>query len=604
MNRGTAPCGQSQLNAKQVETSIPAPEEVPKWLPVLFPDAGSGAKDGHSHGLSPNTPSRWHHEATSPPCTSLRCCCDVATSHDICTTPKVASVVNVPPYTWSSHSGEGTAQASLNQDEALEDDFQTQHMPVHRVMWWEDDGHRSSAEGRLEYSGGSPGQQTEYQVDIGEEEEMLETVDPTWRTTCWLQLAVQGISDDEVPWYELVTPLMVGAEGMALSLAKHLLAIWRWSIKVQGQDICQPAPMVLNIGQFMMQEEVLEKVDDSLWFKVYSHTLQRVREATCGQRWQWPKGKEREVGVSPLVRAFWEETGIELTASYTKLCWELPPRGVFRRRERGAISHVITFLDDVAVRVPTLDAWDQFLWSPSVAMPWAATEVEQHGYHRSHAIDLSPVMPVTQFRVTDKEGTYLCVVRALVFEGSVLAYNPTRDEAKWVPTCGIANDLSWVEERSAVAFANYMPCIPQEAARIAELGACCLVGWPNDSSSEEEDDEQTEEEDGEQGGDEPEGDEHEEAEQQEEADPKLLSSGMALERGKTEQEVEPQGRRQLWELGSIMDEEEPLAFDDPWSDSDATVGGCSPVRLTPQELGSPQETAVEVHEWDSEVEAL
>ena len=53
-----------------------------------------------------------------------------------------------------------------------------------------------------------------------------------------------------------------------------------------------------------------------------------------------------------------------------------------------------------------------------------------------------------------------------------------------------------------------------------------------------------------------------------------------------------------------MDDEEPLTFDDPQSDFDATVGGCSPVRLTPQELGLPQETAVEVHLWDSEVEAL
>ena len=63
---------------------------------------------------------------------------------------------------------------------------------------------------------------------------MLEMVDPTWRTTHWLQLAVQGISDDEVPWYELIIPLMVGTEGMALSLAKCLLTIWQWSIKVQG----------------------------------------------------------------------------------------------------------------------------------------------------------------------------------------------------------------------------------------------------------------------------------------------------------------------------------------------------------------------------------
>ena len=53
-----------------------------------------------------------------------------------------------------------------------------------------------------------------------------------------------------------------------------------------------------------------------------------------------------------------------------------------------------------------------------------------------------------------------------------------------------------------------------------------------------------------------------------------------------------------------MDEEEPLAFDDPQLDSDATVGGCSPVHSTPQEPGSPQETAVEVHVRDSELVAL
>ena len=41
----------------------------------------------------------------------------------------------------------------------------------------------------------------------------------------WLQLAVQGILDDEVPWYECVTPLTSGAEGAVVLLAKHFLAI-------------------------------------------------------------------------------------------------------------------------------------------------------------------------------------------------------------------------------------------------------------------------------------------------------------------------------------------------------------------------------------------
>ena len=371
------------------------------------------------------------------PCTPLRCYCGAAASPNVSTTPKVVSEVNIPSYARSSHSSEGTARAFLDKDDALEDDFQTPHTPVCHVVWREDDGCGSPAEGRPESSRGSPGQQTEYQVDIGEEGDTLETVDSTWRTTHWLQLAVQGISDDEVPWAECVIPLTVGTEDAPVSLAKHLLTIWQWSIKVQGWDVCPPTPTALNIGQFMTWEEVLENVDNSLWFEAYSHTLQRVGEAVCGRQWQWPRGKVWEVGVSPLVRVFWEEAGVELATSCTKLCWKLPPRGVFRRRERGMVSHAITFMDDVAVRIPSLDAWDQFVWPLGTAMLWAAMEVEQYGYCCGHTVDLGPVMPVTQFRVTDEEGTYLCVAWALVFEGSILAYNPARDEAEWVPTCGI-----------------------------------------------------------------------------------------------------------------------------------------------------------------------
>ena len=268
---------------------------------------------------------------------------------NVSTTPKMAWAVNIPSHAWSSHSGEGMARASLNEDDASEDDFQTPHTPVHHILEREDDGHECPAEGRPESSRGSPGQQTEYQVDIGEKGDTLETVDPTWRTTCWLQLVVQVISDDKVPWYKFIIPLTVGTEGAALSLAKHLLAVWRWSIRVQGQDVCPPIPTALNIRQFMTREEVLECVDNALWFMAYSHTLQRVGEAMHGRWWQWPVGKALEVGVSPLVRAFWEETGIKLTASCMRLCWELPPRSVLRRRERGMVAHAITFVDDVAV---------------------------------------------------------------------------------------------------------------------------------------------------------------------------------------------------------------------------------------------------------------
>ena len=171
-------------------------------------------------------------------------------------------------------------------------------------------------------------------------------------------------------------------------------------------------------------------------------------------------------------------------------------------------------------------------------MPWAATEVEQYGYHHSQAVDLGPIMLATQFRVTDEVGTHICVVQALVFEGSVLAYNPTRDEAEWVPACGVTNDLSWVEEKSAVALMNYVPCVSQEVAHIARLRAHHLVSWPDDSSLQEEEDEQEKDEQEEEDEPEEEG-EHKEVEEQGEVDPEPSSSSVELKQGEMEQEAKP-----------------------------------------------------------------
>ena len=104
---------------------------------------------------------------------------------------------------------------------------------------------------------------------------------------------------------------------------------------------------------------------EPLWFVAYSRALQRVGEAAHGWKWKWPVGKTPEVRVSPLVHAFWEETGIDLTVACIKLCWEPAPRGIFRKREEGPVAYVITFMDEFAIWVPSLDAWDQFVWPPA-----------------------------------------------------------------------------------------------------------------------------------------------------------------------------------------------------------------------------------------------
>ena len=335
-------------------------------------------------------------------------------------------------------------------------------------------------------SGGSPTWQSFVQVDIGKQEpKTLEQIDPHWRATRWLQVAVQGIMDEEVPWYELVTPLTSGAEGVALSLAKHLVAAWQWNIKVCGEDGCPPAPSVLNIGQFITDEEVAGGMGEPHLFMAYSHALQLVGKAAHWRKWEWPRREALE------IRAFWCKTNMDLMMASVKLCWEPTPRALYHQRDNGPTTHVISYQEELAVHIPTLEAWDQMVWPTMAAILRALTEAELYGYCWGQVVDLSPVMLVAQFLVTEEGGAYLCTARALVFGGSILAYNPTLNEMEWVPACGLANGLSWAGERSTVALANYLQHAPLEAARIARLRAGRIVSCPgNDSSTSTEEEAQ------------------------------------------------------------------------------------------------------------------
>ena len=247
---------------------------------------------------------------------------------------------------------------------------------------------------------------------------------------------------------------------------------WQWNIKVcGGGDDYPPAPTILNIGQFMTDEEMAGGMGEPHWFMAYSHALQWVGKVAHEWKWEWPMREALEVKASPLVHAFWNKTGVDLTVASIKLCWEPAPRALYHQRESGPTTHIITFLDELAVWVPSLKTWDQLVWLPMAAIPRALTEAELYGYSCGQVVDLSPMMPAAQFWVTEEGGAYLCIARALVFEGSVLAYNPTMNKAEWVPVRGLAKDLTWAKERSTMALANYVPHIPAEAARIARLGA-------------------------------------------------------------------------------------------------------------------------------------
>ena len=116
-----------------------------------------GNRDGCSCGPSPCMPSRCHCGATVSSCTPLMCHCRATSSSDANTMPKLASAVNVLSHAQSSHSSGGMAWASLDDEDAWDDDFQTPHTPVHCIVWREDGSHGEPVNGRMEASRGSPG---------------------------------------------------------------------------------------------------------------------------------------------------------------------------------------------------------------------------------------------------------------------------------------------------------------------------------------------------------------------------------------------------------------------------------------------------------------
>ena len=131
------------------------------------------------------------HSCCSPLNMLLRCHCWEPSSQGTNTMPKLALAVNVPFYARSSHSSRGIARTSLDVEDTWEDDFQTLDMPVHHVVQHDGGSCGEPATETMELAEGSPSWQSYLQVDVGEDEvEMLESSNPYWRATCWLQMVV------------------------------------------------------------------------------------------------------------------------------------------------------------------------------------------------------------------------------------------------------------------------------------------------------------------------------------------------------------------------------------------------------------------------------
>ena len=115
---------------------------------------------------------------------------------------------------------------------------------------------------------------------------------------------------------------------------------------------------------------------------------------------------------------------------------------------------VISCLDELAWHVPARKAWDELVFLPPPAEPHAPHWSGHLGCIMGHTVDLGSALPPLWFCVSGPNSEFICIAWGLLFEGSMLTYDPTTNRVKWVPVQGTTSDLSLVEEASTQELSN------------------------------------------------------------------------------------------------------------------------------------------------------
>ena len=291
-----------------------------------------------------------------------------------------------------------------------------------------------------------------------------------WQTTKWLEASEGNLGEEDITWWPLLLLLTDGSNTATKDLTKCLVAAWRWMAKVSTMPPCPPAPTMLDIRKLL--DECPKEGDHTPWLLAYARVLQCMGEATDGRMWH-PSGVRFTPQISLLVYAFIEETGAELMEADIASCWGQLLEEVLQQKDDGPFAEVISHLDELAWYVPSRKAWDVLVFPPPLAEPSAPHQGGHLRYIMGHTVDLGSCLPPLWFHVTGPNGEFICVAQGLLFEGSVLAYDPASNGAEWVLMRGTASDLSPAEDASAQELSNItIPDAPEDVWRLDHFREC------------------------------------------------------------------------------------------------------------------------------------
>ena len=150
----------------------------------------------------------------------------------------------------------------------------------------------------------------------------------------------------------------------------------------------------------------------------------------------------------------------------------------------GIRQDIVNKLDEVAMRCTSTLAWDPFAFPLTNDMSWRE---EALCYHPGKTLDVRARMPGFKLMLQDDKGEYPYSGHALIFEGSMLVYDPQRDIVQWVPVRGTSSTLTMPELRVANDLNNIVPSplsmLPVAKPPSIEIVKCILAGAESEMTS-------------------------------------------------------------------------------------------------------------------------
>ena len=204
--------------------------------------------------------------------------------------------------------------------------------------------------------------------------------------------------------------------------------------------------------------------------------------AACSGSLHWVT--ERWIRVPKITRVveiFLNATGMHVSPNIIQQCWPAWHQDTPVQNLGGVRQSIICKLDEAVMQHTSDIAWDQFVFPQMDDEYWRE---EALCYHYGKMLNVGVCMPGFRLMLQDDKGEYPHSSHALIFEGSMLVYDPQWDIAQWIPIRGTSATLTMTELCAANDLNNMVPSPSSELEPVKPPPPETIKGIPRGVESD------------------------------------------------------------------------------------------------------------------------